>query len=40
MSKHKLTVLDRVRGWHWRSGVKTRNWCGCAINFNEDIHAP
>jgi hypothetical protein len=29
--KRKLTLLDRLRGWHWRSGVKTRNWCLCPL---------
>lgn len=28
---HKLTLIDRLRGWHWRGTDKVRNWCGCLI---------
>ena len=28
---HKLTLLDRLRGWHWRNDIRIRNWCGCPI---------
>ena len=31
MSKRKLTIIDRLRGWHWIGTDKVRNWCGCAI---------
>lgn len=29
---HKLTILDRLRGWHWIGTDKVRNWCLCHIH--------
>lgn len=33
----KLKLIDRLRGWHWRNGVKVRNWCGCT-DLNRGLH--
>jgi len=27
----KLSIVDRLRGWHWRKGVKIRNYCECPL---------
>jgi len=35
IAQHRLSLLDRLRGWHWeeRQGtlVRVRNWCGCEV---------
>lgn len=26
---HKLTIIDRLRGWHRIDTHRVWNWCGC-----------
>lgn len=29
--RRKITMIDKLRGWHWNGTDKVRNWCGCII---------
>lgn len=31
MSRHRLSLLDRLRGWHWQGTTRIRNFCGCEL---------